>query len=98
MLSLFYLFLLVTKMDNDASFTRREGEEEMFAFIRQPVEGADDRRSENDGSQFLNDSGQGMETERRDKRVRRGLGIWWTPAVWRGILICSISLLSRSNN
>ena len=50
-------------MDNDASFTRREGEEEMFAFIRQPIEGADDRRSEDDGSQFLNDSGQGIETE-----------------------------------
>ena len=67
MLSLFYLFLLVTKMDNDASFTRREGEEEMYAYIRQPVEGADDRRSEDDGSQFLNDSGQGMETERNNK-------------------------------
>ena len=63
MLSLFYLFVLVTKMENDASFTRREGEEEIFAFIRQPVEGAADRRSEDDGSQFLNDSGQGIETE-----------------------------------
>ena len=50
-------------MENDASFTRREGEEEIFAFIRQPVEGAADRRSEDDGSQFLNDSGQGIETE-----------------------------------
>ena len=47
-------------MDNDASFTRREGEEEMFAFIRQSVEGSDDRRSEDDGSQFLNDSGQSI--------------------------------------
>ena len=28
------------KMENDASFTRREGEEEMFAFIRQPVKDA----------------------------------------------------------
>ena len=37
-------------MENDASFTRREGEEEIFAFIRQPVEVADDRRSEDDGS------------------------------------------------
>ena len=55
-------------MDNDASFTRREGEEEMFAFIRQPVEGADDRRSEDDGSQFLNDSGQGIETEINNER------------------------------
>ena len=54
-------------MDNDASFTRREGEEEMFAFIRQPVEGADDRRSEDDGSQFLNDSGQVIETERNNE-------------------------------
>ena len=54
-------------MDNDASFTRREGEEEMFAFIRQPVEGADDRTYEDDGSQFLNDSGQGMETERNNE-------------------------------
>ena len=63
MLSLFYLFVLVTKMENDASFTRREGEEEIYAFIRQPVEGADDPRSEDDGSQFLNDSGQGIETE-----------------------------------
>ena len=35
----------------------------MFAYIRQPAEGADDRRSEDDGSQFLNDSGQGIETE-----------------------------------
>ena len=54
-------------MDNDASFTRRESEEEMFAFIRQPVEGADDCRSEDDGSQFLNDSGQGIEIERNNK-------------------------------
>ena len=51
------------KMYNDASFTRREGEEEIFAYIRQPAEGADDCRSEDDGSQFLNDSGQGMEME-----------------------------------
>ena len=63
MLSLFYLFVLVTEMDNDASFTRGEGEEEMFAYIRQPIEGADDRRSEDDGSQFLNDSGQDIQTE-----------------------------------
>ena len=67
MLSLFYLFLLVTKMDDDASFTWREGEEEMFGYIRQPAEGADDRRSEDDGTQFLNDSDQGMETERNNK-------------------------------
>ena len=54
-------------MDNDASFTRREGEEEMFAYIRQPAERVDDRRSEDDGSQFLNDSGPGMEEEQRDE-------------------------------
>ena len=54
-------------MDKDASFTRREGEEEIFAYIRQPVEGADDRRSEDDGSLFLNDSGQGIEKERNNE-------------------------------
>ena len=66
-------------MDNDASFTRREGEEEMFAFIRQPVEGADDPRSEDDGSQFLNDSGQGMETERRNNEYDEDSGFGGPP-------------------
>ena len=48
-------------------FNSRDHEEEMFALIRQPeggaeVAGAEDIVAE-DGSQFLNESGQGMEME-----------------------------------
>ena len=42
-------------------FGGREGEEEMLDIISQPRGGAED------GSQFLNDSGPGMELERREE-------------------------------
>ena len=55
-------------MDN---FNNRDHEEDMFALIRQPeggveVTGAEDGGAE-DVSQFLNESGPGMELERRDE-------------------------------
>ena len=55
-------------MDN---FNNRDGEEDIFAMMRQPeggteVGGAEDNRAE-DGSQFLNDSGPGMEVDQRDE-------------------------------
>ena len=44
-------------------FNSRDHEEDMFALIWQPeVGGAEDIGAE-DGSQFLNESGQGMEVE-----------------------------------
>ena len=58
-------------MDDDAPFARREGEEEIFSYIREPgefrhpaegAEGADD----DDGSEFLNDHGPGMEPDQRN--------------------------------
>jgi len=42
-------------------FGGREGEEEMLDIISQP------RGEAEDGSQFLNDSGPGMELERREE-------------------------------
>ena len=42
-------------------FNNREGEEEMLDIIRRPRGGAED------GSQFLNESGPGMELERREE-------------------------------
>ena len=55
-------------MDN---FNSRHGEEDIFAMMRQPeggtyVGGAEDNRAE-DGSQFLTDSGPGMEVDQRDE-------------------------------
>lgn len=52
-------------------FNGRDHEEDIFALIRQPeggaeVGGAEDSGAE-DGSQFLNESGPGMELERRDE-------------------------------
>lgn len=47
-------------------FGGREGEEEMLDIISQPRGGAEDGGAE-DGSQFLNDSGLGMELERREE-------------------------------
>ena len=43
-------------------FNSRDHEEDMFALIRQPEGRAEDSGAE-DGSQFLNESGQGMEVE-----------------------------------
>ena len=45
-------------------FNGRDHEEDIFALIRQPEGGAED------GSQFLNESGPGMELERRDEAQR----------------------------
>ena len=50
-------------MDN---FNSRDHEDDIFAIIRQPEGGAEDSGAE-DGSQFLNESGPGMELERRDE-------------------------------
>ena len=55
-------------MDN---FNSRDGEEDIFAILRQPeggakVGGAEDNRVE-DGSRFLTDSGPGMEVDQRDE-------------------------------
>ena len=52
-------------------FGCRDHEEDMFALIRQPeggaeVAGAEDIGTE-DGSQFLNESGQGMEVENEEQ-------------------------------
>ena len=44
-------------------FNSRDNEEDIFAIVRQSeVDGAEDIGAE-DGSQFLNESGQGMEVE-----------------------------------
>ena len=51
-------------MDGDVPFVSRQGEEEVFAITWEPEEGAEDRRSEEYVSQFLNDSGPRMEPER----------------------------------
>ena len=51
-------------MDGDVPpFESREGEEVLLDFIRQPVDGAEDSGAEEYGSQFLNESYQGMELE-----------------------------------
>ena len=49
-------------------FNSRDREEDMFDILRQgpEVDGAEDSGAE-DGSQFLNESGPGMELERRDE-------------------------------
>ena len=47
-------------------FNGRDGEEDIFAIIRQPEGGAEAGGAEA-GSQFLNESGDGMELERRDE-------------------------------
>ena len=47
-------------------FNGRDHEEDIFALIRQPEGGAEVGGAE-DGSQFLNESGPGMELERRDE-------------------------------
>ena len=53
-------------MDN---FNSRDREEDVFAIIRQPVGGAEvggvEDSGAEDGSQFLNESGMGMELEQR---------------------------------
>ena len=46
-------------------FSGRDHEEEIFDIIRQPEGGAENGGAE-DGSQFLNESGEGLELERRD--------------------------------
>ena len=50
-------------MDN---FNSRHLENEVFDIIREPVGGAEAGGTE-DGSEFLNDSGPGMEEEQRDE-------------------------------
>ena len=50
-------------MDN---FNSRDQEEDIFAILRQPEDGAEDSGAE-DVSQFLNESGPGMEEEQRDE-------------------------------
>ena len=51
-------------------FNGRDREEEVFAIIRQP-EGGAEAGSEFDGSEFLNEDGDGMELERRDEAHTR---------------------------
>ena len=47
-------------------YSGRDREEEVFYIIRRPEGGAEDGGA-GDGSEFLNDSGEGMELERRDE-------------------------------
>jgi hypothetical protein len=49
----------------DPFHTGREGEEELFGFIRTDAGGGEEGEAE-DGSQFLNDSGPGMEPKDGD--------------------------------
>jgi hypothetical protein len=54
----------------DPFHAKREGEEELFGFIRTDAGGAETGGGEEggaeDGSQFLNDSGPGMESEQSE--------------------------------
>ena len=48
-------------------FQSREGEDVLLDYIRQPIEDGDGDEhigAEEDGSEFLNESGEGMEVER----------------------------------
>ena len=47
-------------------FNNRDNEDEIFVIVRQSEVGAEDSGVE-DGSQFLNESGPGVELERRDE-------------------------------
>jgi len=47
-------------------FNSRDLENEVFDILREPVGGAEAGGTE-DGSEFLNDSGPGMEEEQRDE-------------------------------
>ena len=47
-------------------FNSRDLENEVFDIVREPVGGAEAGGTE-DGSEFLNDSGPGMEEEQRDE-------------------------------
>ena len=51
-------------MDN---FSSRHLENEVFDIIREPVGGAEEAGGTEDGSEFLNESGPGMEEEKRDE-------------------------------
>ena len=44
-------------------FNSRDNEEDIFAIVRQSEVGGAEDIGEEDGSQFLNESGQGMEVE-----------------------------------
>ena len=48
-------------------FQSREGEDVLLDYIRQPADGDEHIGAEEDGSEFLNDSGPGMEEEQRDE-------------------------------
>ena len=50
-------------MDN---FNDRDGDEVIFNIMRDPSGGAEDSGADQDGSQFLNDSGPGMELDQRE--------------------------------
>ena len=45
-------------------FQNREGEDVLLDYIRQPADGDEHIGAEEDGSEFLNESGEGMEVER----------------------------------
>jgi hypothetical protein len=45
-------------------FQSREGEDVLLDYIRQPADGDEHIGAEEDGSEFLNESGEGMEVER----------------------------------
>ena len=47
-------------MDN---FNNRDGEEDIFAMMRDDAGGAEESSGAEDGSEYLNDSGPGMEIE-----------------------------------
>ena len=51
---------------NSRHLESRHGENEVFDILREPVGGAEAGGTE-DGSEFLNDSGPGMEEEQRDE-------------------------------
>ena len=54
-------------MDN---FNNRDGEEDIFAIMREDAGGAEESSGAEDGSEFLNDSGPGMEIELTDEATR----------------------------
>ena len=45
-------------------FQNREGEDVLLDYIRQPADGDEHIGAEEDGSEFLNESGEWMEVER----------------------------------
>ena len=63
-------------MDNSG----RDREEDMFDIIRHPEGGAEDGGA-GDGSEFLNDTGEGMEEPEQRDEAQTSLN-----KVWRGIL------------